>query len=50
MGCDFFAIYIPVDTIWCVLPHLLKIQRLSEARVSGGNLLRSTESERCEQD
>ena len=43
-------IYIPVDTYLCLLPHLLKIQRLSEARVSGGNGLRSTESEPSEQD
>ena len=38
----FYGIYIPVDTFMWVLPHLLKIQRLSEARVSGGNLFRST--------
>ena len=33
--CIFLGIYIPVDTFRCVLPHLLKIQRLSEAKVSG---------------
>ena len=38
----FYGIYIPVDTFRWVLPHLLKIQRLSEARVSGGNLFRRT--------
>ncbi len=40
-----FLFYIP----FCVHHHLLKIQRLSEARVSGCNLLRSTESERSDQ-